>query len=177
MAMGNDFQALTCSAWSNLGASYPITDDRSTTFWSEFGSGAVPRNVIIDAQGMVHYNSTGFNETAITNSLNQLLATSDTKPEPRVPEEPLLISNYPNPFNGGTRISIDLTHSADLSLMIFDSRGEWMQTLSNTYLEAGRHSFIWQGIDARGNSLPAGVYLARMESNGRIVSRKLLLLK
>jgi len=177
VAMGNDFQALSCSAWSNLGASYPITDDRSTSFWSEFGSGAVPRNVIIDTQGMVRYNSTGFNETAITNILNQLLAISDIAPEPRLPEAPLLISNYPNPFNGGTRISIDVAQAGELRLMVFDSRGKWIQTLSNVYLESGRHTFTWEGTDAQGNSLPAGVYLARMESNGRIVSRKLLLLK
>lgn len=175
--MGNDFNSLSCSAWSNLGANYPISDDRSTSFWTEFGSGAVPRNVIVDMGGIVRYNATGFNETAITNVLNQLLTSTDTTPEATIPQVPVLISSYPNPFNARTQIKVDLARSGVTKLVIYNSSGEEMETLVNSYLGQGDHTFSWEGHDAQGNDLPAGVYLARLESSGQIATRKLLLLK
>jgi flagellar hook assembly protein FlgD len=133
--------------------------------------------VIIDMGGVVRYNSTGFNETAITNVLNQLLATTDTTPEVNIPQERVLISSYPNPFNAGTQIKIDLPRSGETTLIIFNARGENLRTLTQSYLEQGNHTFSWQGKDAQGKDLPAGVYLARIESSGHIATSKLLLLK
>jgi len=175
--MGNDFNSLSCSAWSALGANYPITDDRATSFWSEFGSGAVPRNVIVDIEGTVRYNSAGFNQSAITNVITQLLAVTGTEPEDLTPHTSALISSYPNPFNAGTQIKVTLRAPGQASLSIFDARGEHVQTLMSGALDAGNHTFQWDGVDRHGNNLPGGVYMARLQTNNQVITRKLVMLK
>ena len=45
------------------------------------------------------------------------------------------------------------------------------------YLPAGPHAFVWDGRDDAGRPVPSGFYLARLASEGSVVSRKLMLVK
>jgi flagellar hook assembly protein FlgD len=41
----------------------------------------------------------------------------------------------------------------------------------------GEHTVTWNGQNASGNSIASGVYFVRLEASGRIVTRKIVLLK
>ena len=53
-----------------------LDDSDSEIYWM-FGDGYVPYNVIIDHQGIVLYAQSGFNSTAIVNSISDALANID----------------------------------------------------------------------------------------------------
>ena len=56
---------------------------------------------------------------------------------------------------------------------IIDLAGRRVLTLAQQRFTAGRHSLDWDGRDASGRVLPAGLYLARLETDGTQLARKL----
>ncbi|NQV14832.1 T9SS type A sorting domain-containing protein [bacterium] len=176
LSLGSHYNTYTCQEWADLGASYPIADDRNTAIWSDFGNGVVPRNVIIDTNGVVRYSGIGYNELAILAFLDDLLSPNEIN-EIELPDTHLLLSNHPNPFNAGTEIKYELRIKASISLSIFDERGRKVRILLQREANPGSHSIFWDALDEDGSVLPSGVYLAQLRSGETQVSKKLLLLK
>lgn len=69
---------------------------------------------------------------------------------------------YPNPFRGRTTISYQLEKPGHVSLKVYNSLGQLTATLVDGHREAGFHAALWDGARAA-----AGVYLLRLESEGR----------
>lgn len=88
-----------------------------------------------------------------------------------------LEQNYPNPFNGTTQIRFTLAHPTDVELYVLNVRGQRVRTLVNGYESAGRHVVTWDGRNEGGGRLASGVYLLFMKVNGRVFTRKVLLLQ
>ena len=176
VSLGNDFNTYTCQQWADIGASYPIADDRGTAIWSEFGVGVVPLNVIIDIDGIVRYSAFGYNESAVTAILDELLSVVSVDDQ-TAPDSYRLISNYPNPFNAGTTITFTVQQAAVTELEIYDSRGQRIQTLLEGNLGAGEYQLDWNALDDQGVEVQSGVYFARLKSGSNRESQKLVLLK
>ncbi|MBT4034415.1 MAG: T9SS type A sorting domain-containing protein [Candidatus Marinimicrobia bacterium] len=177
VALGNNFSSLNCQAWADLGATYPVADDRGSGIWSDFGTGAIPRNAIIDLNGVVRYNSIGYNESAVTDLLDELLIVTGVDEEQEIPKQYGLLSVFPNPFNAETQIQFELPHSGQVTLSIYDSQGRVVRRLLKLHLSAGSHQVTWNTRDDSGVDLPSGVYLATLSHDGGRGTRKLLLLK
>ncbi len=96
---------------------------------------------------------------------------------PPSPKEFALHQNRPNPFNPVTMIDFDQPRTAFVSLRIFDQRGRLVTTLVNEELPAGYHHVKWDGRDAVGQRLASGVYIYRLDTADRVLTRKLLLAK
>ncbi len=101
-----------------------------------------------------------------------------------IPETFSLAQNYPNPFNPSTRIGYGLPETGDVQLQIYNIRGELVNTLVAENHAAGYYFVEWSGVDNRGRSQGAGLYLYRIqirsESDGRELfssTQKMLLLK
>lgn len=84
---------------------------------------------------------------------------------------------WPNPFNPSTNIRFSLDLAAPVKLAVYTIRGEEVARLVNGSIEAGTHQRQWQGRDHLGRSMPAGVYLIRLMSQGQQQSHKVLLLR
>jgi hypothetical protein len=93
------------------------------------------------------------------------------------PAPVLLGQNRPNPFNPETSIRIHLPQGARVVLDIFDVRGRRVVRLLDEDFPAGYRDVFWDGRDARGNQLPTGIYLYRMEAAGASLSRRMVLLR
>jgi hypothetical protein len=89
-----------------------------------------------------------------------------------IPSTFQLSQNYPNPFNPSTNISFELPVSSLVSLKIFDLLGREVASVVNEKLEAGRYT---KKLDASG--LTSGVYFYRLQADGYVATRKLLLLR
>ncbi|HPT72668.1 MAG TPA: C25 family cysteine peptidase [Candidatus Cloacimonadota bacterium] len=85
--------------------------------------------------------------------------------------------NYPNPFNPETRISFSLKQKADVSLKIYNVKGQLVRTLVNASYPAGASEITWNGTDERGNVVPSGVYMYRLETGKNVLTKKMILLK
>ena len=88
-----------------------------------------------------------------------------------------LMQNYPNPFNPQTRISFTLPHAADVELSVYSIDGRLVRTLKNTYLSAGKHHVVWNGITQTGEQAASGLYLYLLRTADEILSKKMMLLR
>ena len=87
------------------------------------------------------------------------------------------IKNYPNPFNPSTTIMYNLSEEAEVKIEIFNSRGQLVKTLVNDFKDAGSYHLIWNGQDQNNRTVASGVYYSRIETNGKSLTHKMLLLK
>jgi hypothetical protein len=89
-----------------------------------------------------------------------------------------LHQNMPNPFNPTTEISYTLSEPAMVCLRIYDISGRAVRTLREGVQESeGLHDIQWNGCDDRGNRMSSGTYLYRLDANGQLFSRRMILLK
>jgi photosystem II stability/assembly factor-like uncharacterized protein len=85
--------------------------------------------------------------------------------------------NYPNPFNPETRIRYQLAKPDRVALKIYNMLGQEVRTLVNEFKSAGSFDVLWDGKDNSGQRMPNGVYLYRIETDGLVQSKKMLLLQ
>lgn len=108
----------------------------------------------------------------------QIVFPATANDDPSVPVvSNMLLQNYPNPFNPETTISFDLPQTAPANLSIYNVKGQLVKNLVNGNLEFGRHTYVWNGTDNAGQSVPSGLYFYRLTSNGQTENRKMMLLK
>ncbi|MDP2808158.1 MAG: FlgD immunoglobulin-like domain containing protein, partial [bacterium] len=67
--------------------------------------------------------------------------------------------------------------SGIVNLCIYNVQGQLVKTLVNTAQPAGRHQAQWDGRDAGGNKISSGIYFARLEAEGRTITRTLQYIK
>lgn len=72
----------------------------------------------------------------------------------------------PNPARDATHLRFRLPHAAHAKLELFDSQGRRVRTLADGAHAAGEHTVGWNGRDQQGRAAPAGVYFARLTSDG-----------
>ena len=94
-----------------------------------------------------------------------------------LPIEFSLFPNYPNPFNPSTIISYGISEDSFVSIDIFDMRGRVVKNLVSQKQVSGRYSVSWDGKDAGGNSVSAGVYIYKLSAHSKVLSRKMVLMK
>ena len=81
-------------------------------------------------------------------------------------------SAYPNPFNPSTTISFNLAEANNVRVDIFNSAGQKVDTLADSFMNAGSHAIVW---NAAGKS--SGVYYVRVTSGISARSVKVTLVK
>ena len=102
---------------------------------------------------------------------------SGIESSPRASAGPRLYNNQPNPFNPSTRIRFELSHAGPVRLAVFDLQGRLVATLVAGRVEVGPHVADWRGADASGRSVASGVYFCRLEAEGKVRTRTMVLLK
>ncbi len=95
----------------------------------------------------------------------------------QLPLDFALAQNYPNPFNPTTRLQYSLTRPAPVSLKIYNLLGQEITTLYEGWQDLGRFEAEWHGRDRFGNTVATGIYFAVFRAQGRMYTRKMLLLK
>jgi len=89
-----------------------------------------------------------------------------------------LFQNYPNPFNPTTTISFSIIEDSNIELSIYNIKGQKVKQLVSDQLSAGQHSVVWDGDDESGKLVSSGVYLYKLNVNGKTEAvKKCLLLK
>jgi cytochrome c peroxidase len=85
--------------------------------------------------------------------------------------------NYPNPFNPTTQFSLGLTSETDVSLVIYNVAGQRVKTLVDGYMDAGVHTFTWNGTNDKGGAVSSGIYFYRVVIERNVVTKKMILMK
>ena len=99
-----------------------------------------------------------------------------------IPETTALLPNYPNPFNPETWMPYHLAKDTDVTLTIYNVRGDVVRTLmlgqqsAGVYESRGRAAY-WDGRNALGEPVASGVYFYTLTAGDFTATRKLLIAK
>jgi hypothetical protein len=76
------------------------------------------------------------------------------------------VAMSPNPFTVATAVAVTIPEAGAYSVAVYDVRGNLVTTLASGDFAKGVLRLTWNGTDANGNALPAGIYFCRLEGNG-----------
>jgi subtilisin family serine protease len=110
------------------------------------------------------------NAVAARNKYTSLVGITNYNSE--LPSDFSLSQNYPNPFNPTTNIKFSIANPGLTSLKIYNTLGKEVASLVNEYLQAGSYDADW---NASGNS--SGVYFYRLQADGFVQTKRMLLIK
>jgi len=98
--------------------------------------------------------------------------------QPAIPPELVLAPNYPNPFSEITSIEYVLPAGSDVTIAVYNVRGQLVYSSSQSRRPAGVNVFQWTGVDRTGRRAPSGIYFYRVEIPGqKTLTRKAVLLR
>jgi len=100
--------------------------------------------------------------------------------DPELPDAPLqtrLLAPFPNPFNPSTTVHYELKTPDRVSFKIYNCKGQLVATHSQIHTNAGRYSWVFQGMDKQGQALASGVYLCVMNTREKTFVNKMVLAK
>jgi hypothetical protein len=122
------------------------------------GSESDSKGIILNEKGLDNI------ELNVTPSNNPVTSTT--------PAQFNLSQNYPNPFNPGTVISYSIPKDGFVSLKVYNTIGSQVAELVSSSQVAGTYN---ARFDAQ--NLSSGIYYYKLESNGFVDTKKMILVK
>jgi hypothetical protein len=129
------------------------------------------KKVLVCLQG----HTLNVNVNAVDALLTHAGATLGACPTPKLTVAVDALSlgqNYPNPFNPITKIAYTLPESGAVLLTVYDLYGRAIERLVDARQEAGNWNVRFDG-----SRYPSGMYMYRLDWNGRTLLRQMLLLR
>ena len=103
------------------------------------------------------------NPSTTTNSIIEITSLVGVEGGPGVPVA-LRLAAEPNPTHGPVAFSIAAVEDGVQTLDVLDLSGRMVRHLSSGWQPRGTRRLSWDGSDAGGGRLPAGVYLVRLRA-------------
>ncbi len=88
-----------------------------------------------------------------------------------------LNSVYPNPFNPNLTISFSLKEEQNITIDVYNSRGQFVANVVSERLGDGDYNRTWNGIDSNGNTAQSGIYFIKLKTVDKVFTSKAVLLK
>lgn len=88
-----------------------------------------------------------------------------------------LAAPSPNPVRGAASLRFNLPAVATVRLAIHDAQGRLVRILAQGERAAGTHVVAWDGRDAGGSPLGAGLYFARLQAGAETRSQRFVALR
>lgn len=141
-----------------------------------FGQNGLPslrmRSLAVDGAQRTLYAGTDGGIASVTGYALSNTAVDDS-PGPEV-----ALAAWPNPSSSRSiQISFSLLRAAAVRLAIYDVAGQRVRTLLDGPVASGQQRCAWNGTDARGHALAAGVYFVRLEGAGAARTSRITLLR
>jgi hypothetical protein len=93
---------------------------------------------------------------------------------------PILVSqvqNSPNPFSDNTQISFNLSKDSEVTLNIYNTKGQLVKNLAKGRSKAGKNTICWDAKDNNNNSVATGMYFYQLKIGNMTTTKKLLVCK
>ena len=89
-----------------------------------------------------------------------------------------LFNARPNPFNGSVSILFEVPVQTHVTLTVYNTLGQEVVRIVDQVLLPGRYEAVWDGINARGIRVSAGIYLYHINcASGYTATKKMVFLK
>lgn len=115
------------------------------------------------------------NEGECSDEVSASMVSMDDHSE--IPREFILGQNFPNPFNPSTTLRYGLQEDSDVSLIIYDIRGNTVRTIESGAQVAGWHEHVWNGINDDGHPVSTGLYVTRLRAGSYTETIKMVYLR
>ncbi len=79
-----------------------------------------------------------------------------------------------NPARAGMALRFALPAAGAVRLTIYDVLGRRVRTLAGARFEPGRYDVRWDGADESGARVADGLYLARLEADGKVLEKRIV---
>lgn len=89
----------------------------------------------------------------------------------------VLHHNYPNPFNPSTTLSYTLKQGCDVTLNIYNIKGQIIRSYHQGFQNQGLHEIVWNGKDEQQKEMSSGVYFYQLQAGSSSESKKMILIK
>lgn len=96
---------------------------------------------------------------------------------PLVPIQYKLEQNFPNPFNGSTKISYTLSHSANVKIYIYNLLGQIVKIIDDGFHPIGKYTVAWNGKNNIGEIVASGIYFYKISTEEFVAQKKMIYLK
>ena len=111
-----------------------------------------------------------------------VVAPSSAPVAQQSPAKTALLANYPNPFNPETWIPYQLSKSAEVTLAIYNVKGEMVGQLLLGHKAAGNYrsrgrAIHWDGRNQSGKKVATGVYFYQFTAGDFSATRRMLIIK
>jgi hypothetical protein len=93
------------------------------------------------------------------------------------PKAELLAQNYPNPFNPTTTIAYNMVEEGNVSIEVFNIKGQKVKTLLNEHMTVGDYTLVWEGTNDNNQKVSSGIYFYKMKSGNYSSTKKMILMK
>lgn len=149
---------------------------------SSLPSGTYYAGAFIDAYNLVT-ESDELDNTYLYSPTLSYTSSSDVKDDKEIPLAFELKQNYPNPFNPVTTIEYNLPEEAEVLMTMYDITGHVVRKYTPGHVKKGTHTLQWDGCDALGNRVAAGIYFYQIQAGssnqGNLFQevRKMILMK
>lgn len=88
----------------------------------------------------------------------------------------LSLAAVATPSVGSVTLRFTLPTAGHARLAIFDIRGRLQRIVVDGSFDAGPSEHVWNGRDERGLPVPAGLFFARLDADGRTLLRRIVLI-
>ena len=187
----NDSTMTTLIETGIMGLDGITTDDQGYTYISSWDSDTVyrydenfsqPPEVIADgytAPGDIYFNSED-NILVVpdffTNSVDFIeIVYTEIKENIIAPDNNILLTNYPNPFNPSTTVSfelnLDITDGTEI--LIYNLKGQKIRQYS---ISNDQSSIVWDGTDSNNQQVASGIYFYKLKIGTYVYTKKMMLL-
>lgn len=110
----------------------------------------------------------------VSNEGSLMVSGGNVAVEATVPNALSLAPVQPNPTSGSATIRFALPRDGNVRLQVVDIQGREVARLENGVRSAGEHSVVWNARSG-GRTAAAGLYLVRLEAEGRTLIRRMVL--
>ena len=129
--------------------------DGETYWWRAFAADSIEWGLMSDAQDFVVNDATAVDGAILGFDLRQLDRTGGEN----------------------VRLSLNLPQAGDLTVKVYNARGQVMRTLASGDRAAGAHVLTWDGRDAFGRSAASGVYFVRAHAGDESAVSRVLIVR
>lgn len=119
--------------------------------------------------------ATATNPTFSTSEFSaNTVVTRSTEVADATAENWILSPTMPNPVQDYACWNLNLKNGSFVSLHILNQEGQLVSRLHDGWLAAGQYTFVWDGLDDRGNTPSPGLYLVQLQAGQNATVRSLL---
>ena len=118
------------------------------------------------------------NQSYLYNPISLFYEENEEPESPEIPIQYGLHQNYPNPFNPETLISFAIDHASEVTINIYNTKGQLVRTLLHDHIQKDKkYTILWDGSDNSNKPVSSGIYYCNLVADKYSEIKKMILIK